>query len=179
MHAALCVRGLRESVNVRDCELGLFRKKLSDSEDELGATLKHRDATSRENSQLRDELDKARIDNQVRVSHRHTQILTYTQMHTCSQQASVVLQALHLKVDDCSQEMENLQRRVQEYADDITRIEDLLASKVASNLPACQICSHLSSLLQDTNILECVLHLIQCVNVELYVWKLIYICPPM
>ncbi|XP_031414283.1 testis-specific gene 10 protein isoform X1 [Clupea harengus] len=94
-------RGLRESVNVRDCELGLFRKKLSDSEDELGATLKHRDATSRENSQLRDELDKARIDNQ----------------------------ALHLKVDDCSQEMENLQRRVQEYADDITRIEDLLASK--------------------------------------------------
>ncbi|XP_041935874.1 testis-specific gene 10 protein isoform X1 [Alosa sapidissima] len=95
------IRGLRDSVSVRDCELGLVRKKLSDSEDELGATLKARDATAREVSQLRDDLDKARIDNQ----------------------------ALQLKVDDCSQEMDNLQRRVQDYAEDISRIEDLLASK--------------------------------------------------
>ncbi|XP_062384385.1 testis-specific gene 10 protein [Sardina pilchardus] len=95
------IRGLRDSVSVRDCELGLARKKLSDSEDELGITLRAREDTAREVSQLRGDLDKARIENQ----------------------------ALQLKVDDCSQEMENLLRRVQDYADDISRVEDLLASK--------------------------------------------------
>ncbi|XP_063067682.1 testis-specific gene 10 protein isoform X2 [Engraulis encrasicolus] len=95
------IRGLRESVSSKDYELSHVRKKLTDSEEELTSTQKVKEATARDNGHLRDELDQARVENK----------------------------ALHLKVEECSVEMENLKRRVEDYTNDVARIEDLLAAK--------------------------------------------------
>ncbi|XP_026787947.3 testis-specific gene 10 protein [Pangasianodon hypophthalmus] len=91
----------KETVSSRDRELDVMRRKLLDSEDELNAVLKLKDATLRDNTQLRDELDRVRLDNK----------------------------ALQFKVDEAAREIEVLERKVQNYVSDISSIEDLLSSK--------------------------------------------------
>lgn len=61
-------RAAKETVSSRDRELDVMRRKLLDSGDELNAVLKLKDATVRDNTQLRDELDRVRLDNKVRES---------------------------------------------------------------------------------------------------------------
>lgn len=58
-------RALKETVAGRERELIVLRRKLSDSENEMGTVMKVKDATLQENGQLRDDLDKARLENQV------------------------------------------------------------------------------------------------------------------
>lgn len=59
------LRALKETVAGRERDLDVLRRKLSDSENEMGAVMKVKDATMQENGQLKDELDKARLENQV------------------------------------------------------------------------------------------------------------------
>ncbi|KAK3510802.1 hypothetical protein QTP70_022723 [Hemibagrus guttatus] len=92
---------VKETVSSRDRELDVVRRKLLDSGDELNAVLKLKDATLRDNTQLRDELDRMRLDNK----------------------------ALQFKVDEAAREIEVLERKVQNYVSDISSIEDLLSSK--------------------------------------------------
>ncbi|XP_053471952.1 testis-specific gene 10 protein isoform X2 [Ictalurus furcatus] len=91
----------KETVSSRDRELDVMRRKLLDSGDELNAVLKLKDATVRDNTQLRDEMDRVRLDNK----------------------------ALQFKVDEAAREIEVLERKMQNYASDISSIEDLLSSK--------------------------------------------------
>lgn len=58
-------RALKETVAGRERELDVLRRKMSDSEKEMGAVMKVKDATLQENSQLKDELDKTHLENQV------------------------------------------------------------------------------------------------------------------
>ncbi|KAF4075154.1 hypothetical protein AMELA_G00231270 [Ameiurus melas] len=91
----------KEAVSSRDRELDVMRRMLLDSGDQLNAVLKLKDATLRDNTQLRAELDRVRLDNK----------------------------ALQFKVDEAAREIEVLERKVQKYASDISSIEDLLSSK--------------------------------------------------
>lgn len=59
-------RDAKETVSSRDRDLDVMRRKLSDSEDELNAVLKRKDAALRDYAHLRDELDRVRLDNKVR-----------------------------------------------------------------------------------------------------------------
>lgn len=61
-------RAAKEAISSRDGELDMMRRKLLDSGDELNAVLTLKDATLRDNTQLRDELDRVRLDNKVRES---------------------------------------------------------------------------------------------------------------
>ncbi|XP_029612756.1 testis-specific gene 10 protein-like [Salmo trutta] len=94
-----------ESVRValagRERELEALRRRLGDAGEELEALAKVKDSTLRENAQLRDELDTSRLNNQ----------------------------ALELKSEDSAQEVHELQRKVQDYVADISRIENLLSTK--------------------------------------------------
>ncbi|KAL1022257.1 hypothetical protein UPYG_G00024310 [Umbra pygmaea] len=74
---------------------------LEEAREELGSTVKVKDATLRENAQLREDLDKTCLDNQ----------------------------ALKLKSDDSAQEVQELQKKVQDYMADVSRIENLLSAK--------------------------------------------------
>ncbi|KAI4882073.1 hypothetical protein NFI96_028332 [Prochilodus magdalenae] len=96
-------RALKETAVNRERELDVVRRRLLDSGDELASVLKVKDATQRENTHLRDELDRVRLDNQ----------------------------ALQLKMDEATQEVDHLQKKVENYVSDISRIEDLLSSKVS------------------------------------------------
>ncbi len=58
-------RTLRETIAGRERELDVLRRKLSDSEREMGTVMKVKDATLQENGQLRDNLDKACLEIQV------------------------------------------------------------------------------------------------------------------
>lgn len=59
-------RAAKETAVSRERELDAVRWKLLHSGDELASVLKVKDATFQENTQLRDELDQARLDNQVK-----------------------------------------------------------------------------------------------------------------
>ncbi|XP_072513169.1 testis-specific gene 10 protein isoform X1 [Salminus brasiliensis] len=85
----------------RERDLDVLRRKLLDSGDEIASVLKVKDAMQRENTQLREELDRTRLDNQ----------------------------SLQLKLDEEVHEVEDLQRKVENYVTDIARIEDMLSSK--------------------------------------------------
>ncbi|XP_062866499.1 testis-specific gene 10 protein [Trichomycterus rosablanca] len=95
------VEHLREMANNRERELDEVKRKLLDSGDELNVVMKIKDATLRENTQLRDELDQVRMENQT----------------------------LQHNLDETTQEIEILKRKVQNYVSDVSRIEDLLAYK--------------------------------------------------
>ncbi|KAL7845731.1 hypothetical protein AOLI_G00239230 [Acnodon oligacanthus] len=95
------IEAVKETAVSRERELDVVRRKLLDSGDELASVLKVKDVTLRENTQLRDELDRARLDNQ----------------------------ALQLKMGEAVQEVEDLQKKVENHQSDIARIEDLLSSK--------------------------------------------------
>jgi len=58
-------RSLKETVAGRERELDVLRRKLSDSEKEMGAVMKLKHATLQENGQLKDDLDKAHLEIQV------------------------------------------------------------------------------------------------------------------
>ncbi|KAM9454624.1 testis-specific gene 10 protein [Clarias gariepinus] len=90
-----------ETQSSRDRELNAVRRKLMDSGDELNAVLKLKDATLRDNTQLRDELDQVRLENK----------------------------SLQFRVDEAGHEIGLLERKVQSYVSDISNIEDLLSSK--------------------------------------------------
>ncbi|KAJ8350318.1 hypothetical protein SKAU_G00254480 [Synaphobranchus kaupii] len=92
---------LRETVNAREREVTTFRRKLGDAEEELASVAKMKDGTLRENSLLRDDLDKVRLDHQ----------------------------ALQRKLEDSNQEAESLQRKLEEYGTDMSRLEVLLTCK--------------------------------------------------
>ncbi|XP_046887445.1 testis-specific gene 10 protein [Hypomesus transpacificus] len=92
---------LRDSLTGREREVEVLRQRLGDAGEELGAVAKVKDATLRENAMLREDLERARMDGQ----------------------------ALQLRAEDSSQEVQNLHRKVQEYMSDISRIESLLAVK--------------------------------------------------
>lgn len=61
-------RAVKETVSSRDRELGRMRRKLMDSEDELNAVVKLKDATLRDNTQLREDMDQMCLDKKVRDS---------------------------------------------------------------------------------------------------------------
>uniref|UniRef100_A0A8C1FQQ8 Testis specific, 10 n=1 Tax=Cyprinus carpio carpio TaxID=630221 RepID=A0A8C1FQQ8_CYPCA len=92
---------LRETVAGREKEQDFLRRKLSDCENEMGTVMKVKDATLQENGQLRDDLVKARLENQT----------------------------LQLKLDEANEEIEDLQKKVQVHIADISRTEDLLSAK--------------------------------------------------
>ncbi|XP_073698659.1 testis-specific gene 10 protein [Garra rufa] len=94
-------RVLRETVTGRERELDFLRRKLSDSENEMGTVMKVKDAMLQENGQLRDDLNKARLENQT----------------------------IQLKLDEANEEIEDLQKKVQVHIADISRTEDLLSAK--------------------------------------------------
>jgi len=58
-------RSLKETVAGRERELDVLRRKLSDSEKEMGAVMILKHATLQENGQLKDDLDKAHLEIQV------------------------------------------------------------------------------------------------------------------
>ncbi|XP_051559227.1 testis-specific gene 10 protein [Myxocyprinus asiaticus] len=91
----------KETVVGRERELDVLRRKLSDSEKEVVAVMKVKDAMLQENIMLRDDLDKAHLHNQ----------------------------ALQLKLDEVNQEIEDLQGKVQDHITNISRAEDLLSAK--------------------------------------------------
>ncbi|CDQ97322.1 unnamed protein product [Oncorhynchus mykiss] len=70
----------------------------------MGALAKVKDSTLRENAQLQEELDMSRLNNQ----------------------------ALELNSEDSAKVVNELQRKVQDYVADISRIENLLSTKVPS-----------------------------------------------
>ncbi|XP_038835804.1 testis-specific gene 10 protein-like [Salvelinus namaycush] len=92
---------VREELAGRERELEALRRRLGDAGEELGALAKVKDSTLRENAQLREELDRSRLNNQ----------------------------ALELNSEDSAQEVHELQRKVQDYVADISRIENLLSTK--------------------------------------------------
>uniref|UniRef100_A0A673YHY7 Testis specific, 10 n=1 Tax=Salmo trutta TaxID=8032 RepID=A0A673YHY7_SALTR len=92
---------VRVALAGRERELEALRRRLGDAGEELEALAKVKDSTLRENAQLRDELDTSRLNNQ----------------------------ALELKSEDSAQEVHELQRKVQDYVADISRIENLLSTK--------------------------------------------------
>ncbi|XP_042152746.1 testis-specific gene 10 protein isoform X1 [Oncorhynchus tshawytscha] len=92
---------VREELAGRERELEALRRRLGDAGEELGALAKVKDSTLRENAQLQEELDMSRLNNQ----------------------------ALELNSEDSAQEVKELQRKVQDYVADISRIENLLSTK--------------------------------------------------
>ncbi|XP_062302777.1 testis-specific gene 10 protein isoform X2 [Osmerus eperlanus] len=92
---------LRDTLTGREREVEVLRQRLGDAGEELGAVAKVKDATLRENAMLREDLERARLDGQ----------------------------ALQLRAEDSSQEVQNLHRKVQDYMSDISRIESLLSVK--------------------------------------------------
>ncbi|XP_027012148.2 testis-specific gene 10 protein isoform X1 [Tachysurus fulvidraco] len=95
------LQAVEETVSSRDRELDRMRRKLLDSEDELDAVVELKDATLRDNMQLREDMDQMCLDKK----------------------------ALQMKIDKASQEIEVLERKVQNYVSDISNIEDQLSSK--------------------------------------------------
>ncbi|XP_035391028.1 testis-specific gene 10 protein [Electrophorus electricus] len=92
---------VRVMMSGRERELDASRMKVSDLGDELATTLKAQEAMLRETAQLRSGLDRVRLD----------------------------CQALQLKLDEAGQEKADLERKVQNYMSDTSRIKDLLSSK--------------------------------------------------
>ncbi|XP_031648563.1 testis-specific gene 10 protein isoform X1 [Oncorhynchus kisutch] len=92
---------VREELAGRERELEALRRRLGDAEEELGALAKVKDSILRENAQLQEKLDMSRLNNQ----------------------------ALELNSEDSAQEVQELQRKVQDYVADISRIENLLSTK--------------------------------------------------
>ncbi|XP_051993983.1 testis-specific gene 10 protein-like [Xyrauchen texanus] len=91
----------KETVIGKERELDVLKRKLSDSEKEVVRVIKVEDALLKENIKLRDDLDKAHLDNK----------------------------ALQIKLDKANQEIEYLQGKVHDHIADISRTEDLLSAK--------------------------------------------------
>ncbi|XP_046693597.1 testis-specific gene 10 protein isoform X2 [Silurus meridionalis] len=94
-------RSANKTVSSRDRDLDIMRRKLVDSADDLNAVLKLKDATLRDKAKLRDELDRVCLDNK----------------------------ALQFKVEEAANEIEVLERKVQNYVSVISSMEDQLSSK--------------------------------------------------
>ncbi|XP_051561137.1 testis-specific gene 10 protein-like [Myxocyprinus asiaticus] len=94
----------KETVIGKERELDVLKRKMSDSEKEVVAMMKVKDALLKENIKLRDDHDKAHLDKQ----------------------------ALQLKLEKANQEIEYLQGKVHDHIADISRTEDLLSVKVES-----------------------------------------------
>ncbi|GAA6105161.1 testis-specific gene 10 protein isoform X1 [Tachysurus ichikawai] len=61
------LQAVKETVSSRDRELGRMRRKLMDSEDELNAVVKLKDATLRDNTQLREDMDQMCLDKKMKI----------------------------------------------------------------------------------------------------------------
>ncbi|KAJ8003814.1 hypothetical protein DPEC_G00152310 [Dallia pectoralis] len=96
--SAESVRGV---LTERERELEALRRRLADTAEELGAVVRVRDSTLRDNAQLREELDDTRLDHQ----------------------------ALEMKSDHSAQEVQELQRKVQDYVADVSHLENQLSTK--------------------------------------------------
>uniref|UniRef100_A0A9J7X3V5 Testis specific, 10 n=1 Tax=Cyprinus carpio carpio TaxID=630221 RepID=A0A9J7X3V5_CYPCA len=121
-------RALRETVAGREKEQDFLRRKLSDCENEMGTVMKVKDATLQENGQLRDDLVKARLENQVLYQTVLCKFIAINKV-TIPPSFYISFQTLQLKLDEANEEIEDLQKKVQVHIADISRTEDLLSAK--------------------------------------------------
>ncbi|XP_069035360.1 testis-specific gene 10 protein isoform X2 [Lepisosteus oculatus] len=91
----------KEELSSREREVSSVRRQLDSVREELGAAGKARETLARECVQLREDLSKAKLENQ----------------------------ALQLRLDDYGQEMEDLRLKMQDYSSDATRTQTLLESQ--------------------------------------------------
>uniref|UniRef100_A0A9J7WUJ3 Testis specific, 10 n=1 Tax=Cyprinus carpio carpio TaxID=630221 RepID=A0A9J7WUJ3_CYPCA len=119
---------LRETVAGREKEQDFLRRKLSDCENEMGTVMKVKDATLQENGQLRDDLVKARLENQVLYQTVLCKFIAINKV-TIPPSFYISFQTLQLKLDEANEEIEDLQKKVQVHIADISRTEDLLSAK--------------------------------------------------
>lgn len=93
--------------------------------------MKVKDATLQENGQLRDDLVKARLENQVLYQTVFCKFIAINKV-TIPPTFYISFQTLQLKLDEANEEIEDLQKKVQVHIADISRTEDLLSAKVES-----------------------------------------------
>ncbi|XP_066563034.1 testis-specific gene 10 protein isoform X2 [Amia ocellicauda] len=93
--------GVKEQATGRERELGRMRRELDSVNQELEVAGKARETLARESAQLQEDLTRARLDNQ----------------------------ALQLRLEDSGRKVEDLKLKIQDYVNNVTRTENLLASK--------------------------------------------------
>ncbi|KAM6945724.1 testis-specific gene 10 protein [Aplochiton taeniatus] len=91
----------RENTEDQEREVEAVRRRLDAASAELSATIEVKEATLRENALLREDLDRAGLDSQT----------------------------LQRRAEDCTHEVVDLQRKVQDYVSDVARVETLLSTK--------------------------------------------------
>ncbi|KPP66523.1 testis-specific protein 10-like [Scleropages formosus] len=101
------VRSIQGMLSEREHELDATQMRLNEVCKELTAAVKAKEAALRENTQLQADLEKSRLESQVATQ----------------------TGALKREADNSTLEAMDLKRKIQDYVADISRMEDLLASK--------------------------------------------------
>lgn len=121
---------LQGALNGRDREISSLRRQLDACQEEVAALKKDTQVLIKERKRLQDDLTTMTRENQVCLSRpEETSVIASAHAASCV----LFLKAVHAEMEDALRQRDELKTRVHSYITEVSRVEELIASKARGN----------------------------------------------